>query len=680
MSHLPFRWPLRFRRSLEELAILVQVPYGNLEKPSMALGLLKAILAEAKVPIEVEYTNLEFAREIGVGRFHALSKLYVEQVGEWTFAGAAFRDFEPDHAEYLGIVQDLALPGRKEAGRQYAEELWKVRRKATLFIDRIAARLVARRPALIACSSMFQQHCAALALLRRVKELDPRIATVIGGANCEGPMGVATLRAFPWLDAVVSGEADELVADLFRAFLGGEAGRAAYQPPPGVLLRSRLESDGESFTASTGRTENLDRTPAPDFTDYFAALEKSGLGEAVKPGLVIETSRGCWWGARKHCTFCGLNGGNMSYRSKSEERVLRELDQLSRRHGLDQFQVVDNILEMGYFQSLLPNLAERRAPYQIFYETKPNLSRQQVEMLHASGVRWLQPGIESLHDEALESMAKGTTALINIRLLKWGRELGLTIYWNILHSIPGESDQWYTDMARLVPGLVHLQPPQGLVRIRFERFSPYHARSKEFGLELRPAWPYRFIYPVSGELAEQLVYRFDDARETLSRTSFFDNRAGFTLPDDSPGMAELRTHLKLWRLHQATPAPPALGMEERGELTLIHDTRPCATAERHELRGLHHLINRACEAGNSLTGILRALEGEGGRPPQDEVEGVLAELAAARLVVPLGGRYLSLAVAGAPPALPSLRSFPGGYVDVFRPPPAAGKGAEARST
>jgi magnesium-protoporphyrin IX monomethyl ester (oxidative) cyclase len=58
--------------------LLVQMPYGNLEKPSMALGLLKAILAAGGISVEVDYCNLEFARQIGIGRYHALSKLYVE--------------------------------------------------------------------------------------------------------------------------------------------------------------------------------------------------------------------------------------------------------------------------------------------------------------------------------------------------------------------------------------------------------------------------------------------------------------------------------------------------------------------------------------------------------------------------------------------------------------------------
>ena len=55
---------------------------------------------------------------------------------------------------------------------------------------------------------MVQQHVASLALLRKIKELDASIITMIGAANCEGPMGRATTKQFPWVDFAMSGEAD----------------------------------------------------------------------------------------------------------------------------------------------------------------------------------------------------------------------------------------------------------------------------------------------------------------------------------------------------------------------------------------------------------------------------------------------------------------------------------------
>ncbi len=80
----------------------------------------------------------------------------------------------------------------------------------------------------------------------------------------------------------------------------------------------------------------------------------------MEAGLFFETSRGCWWGERNHCTFCGLNGTSMAYRSKSAERAIAELERMVGEHPGCDVQVADNILDIGYFKDFLPMLAERR--------------------------------------------------------------------------------------------------------------------------------------------------------------------------------------------------------------------------------------------------------------------------------------------------------------------------------
>ena len=127
------------------------------------------------------------------------------------------------------------------------------------------------------------------------------------------------------------------------------------------------------------------RLPTPDYDDYFDALRASTLSNLIRPGLLAESSRGCWWGEKSHCTFCGLNGTGMKYRSKSPERVLTELAELSRRYGVSGIQFVDNILDMSYFRHVLPRLAAAGGRYALFYETKANLKREQVELLADAG-------------------------------------------------------------------------------------------------------------------------------------------------------------------------------------------------------------------------------------------------------------------------------------------------------
>ena len=77
----------------------------------------------------------------------------------------------------------------------------------------------------------------------------------------------------------------------------------------------------------------MDALPYPDFDDYFARHAASPLEEEIEALLFFETSRGCWWGEKHHCKFCGLNGSRLAYRSKYPRRAVDELVYLHRRHG-----------------------------------------------------------------------------------------------------------------------------------------------------------------------------------------------------------------------------------------------------------------------------------------------------------------------------------------------------------
>src|SRR5262249_25280495 len=159
-----------------------------------------------------------------------------------------------------------------------------------------------------------------------------------------------------------------------------------------------------------------------DFDPFFEQRRASPTVAGLASTLLMETARGCWWGERSHCTFCGLNGATMAFRSKTPERVLAETRFLRERHGVATVSVVDDILDMRYFRSVLPRLAEADLGMEFFWEVKANLTRGQVHQLHAAGVRAIQPGIESFSDHVLALMRKGTTAFHNIELLKWCRE------------------------------------------------------------------------------------------------------------------------------------------------------------------------------------------------------------------------------------------------------------------
>lgn len=654
---------------------LVNMPYASLNRPSLALGLLKALLEREGVSTGVVYPNLDFAEVVGLPLYNLASSHFPKEflAGEWTFAAAAFPDAVRDDEAYLrhiaGAYQQVAGYGRQPSDAiRLQKNLRKVRAAATGFIDQAARQALATGARVIGCTSTFEQHVASLALLRRIREIDPSVVTLLGGANCESVMGRTTHRGFPWLDYVVSGEADALVGDLCRKILDheGEVPKEllpsgvfgpAHRKPTHTAGRPRLLTLGASEEAPRPVFHELDSLPVPDFGDYFRAVEESPFAAAIRPGLPLETSRGCWWGAARHCTFCGLNGTSMTFRSKSPAKVLAEMRELEERYGIASFETVDNILDMAYFKNVLPALAEEgNAGRRIFYEIKSNLRRPQVEMLRRAGITWLQPGIESLHSAVLELMDKGVQGWQNLQLLKWSRELGIRLTWNLLWGFPGEEDGWYSEMAEWFPALEHLQPPGGTSRIRYDRFSPYQKRAEDFGLALRPIPAMAYVYPLPEPDLADLAYFF--AAEGRPDTFV---HAGSDLMQGRPGAQAVRRGLDRW-IRAFWKGPPDLLVMDDGAVLSFEDSRDCALERLCRISGVAREVYLSCDEAPVEERLGPALAARLGRE-ESEIAAAVEELLRRRLLLRIDRRLVALALRGPLAAMPDPREFPGGMVE-----------------
>ena len=150
--------------------------------------------------------------------------------------------------------------------------------------------------------------------------------------------------------------------------------------------------------------------------------------------------------------------------------------------------LVDNILDMTYFNTVLPKLEESGCDLRIQCEVKSNLRVDQMRQLVRSGIVQVQPGIESLSGHVLRIMDKGVSGCQNVRFLRDASSLGITVMWNYLYGFPGESDADYLQVIDQMPALHHLPPMDGADRIALERFSPYFDRP-ELGFPKRSPDP-----------------------------------------------------------------------------------------------------------------------------------------------------------------------------------------------
>lgn len=597
--------------------LLLSMPFVSVSRPAIGLSILEAVLASRSIACDVGYANLRFAEWVGLDTYTLLDENVSDALfaGDWLFAQYLFgSDLDLEvYAETLRANVEATEYERVMAARGHVGPF-------------LAACLDEYRVAdydIIGFTTTFEQNLASLALARMIKDLWPDKSIVFGGGNCEGDMGRELHRSFPWIDYICSGEGEQSFPRLVEAIASGHGAADI----PGVIYRR----DGRSIDNGAAETiRDLDDVPIPDYRSYFEAVARSPLGPRLQPALLIETSRGCWWGAKSHCTFCGLNGATMAFRSKSPDRVIGELEEFRDRYSSRHVLAVDNILDMRYFRDVLPRLRDRPLGMSLFYETKANLTREQVKLLRDSGVLAIQPGVESLSTHVLKLMRKGVTALQNIQLLKWCREYGITVAWNLLYGFPGETTEDYEAMSRSLDALWHLAPPHAVGPVRMDRFSPYFNEADAFGLiNVRPMDIYRLLYPVDDDRLRNLVYFFD-----------FDRADGSTA---DACIGDIEDKVAAWR--QAGECRLAAVRGDRPEL-VITDTRPNAVHRHVALDGVQRVVYELCDERRHINGLLRSL-GERYRLDggvEAWLRTFLAQMVEWRLMARDGEEYLSLAI------------------------------------
>lgn len=458
---------------------LVHMPWGALEIPSLALGIMRTVARRHGHEAEIRYANLDFVdwitgrTEFGPAeyRYYAESS-YFQSAGDWVFSSALY-DGEVRQGGYEHYLEFLAGGGADDAEIATTRALHRI---APEFIAELVDCIAVDEPDVVGFTTTFQQNTASLAAAKLLKQQCPGVRVVFGGANCDGPQGAALHRNFPFLDFVVRGEGEAAFPLLLEALAEGHTDLSAI---PGLCWHS----DGESRANSMAHTPLPPAVIAPpDYDGFIERLDVSAAVNWVEPKLVV--------------------------RGEPPHEFIAEVLDLARRHQLLDFHVVDNILDMGYFDAVLRELAGSGYDLRLLFEVKANLRRHQFQLLGDSGAVQVQPGIESLSTNVLRLMDKGVTGCENVRALRDAQSAGVTASWNYLFGFPGESDQDYDSVIRQLPALHHLDPPVGVSHIVIERFGPYFDRPELGFAEVVPAAQYADIYRLPDKELADLAYLF----------------------------------------------------------------------------------------------------------------------------------------------------------------------------
>jgi ribosomal peptide maturation radical SAM protein 1 len=554
------------------------MPFADPFIPSLALTQLKATLdkeLDHRFSSEILYLNHDFTHYLGEDFYiHAISfKGLQSGIGDWLFRPIVFPNLPDNTEEYFKTYYPQNDANTKRL-RQYIHEK---REGLKAFWEELIEKRDLDQANIVGFTATFNQNMACLGTAKMLKQLNPKIVTVMGGSNCMPPMGQEIVKQMDPIDFVFSGPA----LKNFPAFVStcldrgveacnsikGVFSRTNIPPPLAEMEKTPRASSKHGICDLLGEEVDINNLMELDYGPFLDAVEENLGHMGFPPILIFETSRGCWWADHARCTFCSCTD-QAKYRAMRPENAIRQLQSLFKfssrcRH----FRASDAVLPKTYTAEVFPCVIPPKG-VRISYEVRPTFGVEDMKTLTRAGVKEVQVGIEALSTASLKLMRKGTTSHQNLNFLKLSRMYDIYPYWNLLIGFPGEDEETYRKYVCDIPLLTHLPPPTGVYAVQIHRGNHYFNHPEKYGMNLRPSDFYRLIYPFDGEALSNLAFYFDNSNEARGKNATLMSR----------WIEKIQEKIIYWQTEwygksQGRSRPPELFFKREKDPAIIYDSR-----------------------------------------------------------------------------------------------------------
>ncbi len=227
---------------------------------------------------------------------------------------------------HLGLLA-LAASAARDGVKTSIYDPKRLLRNGTLRYDEhlydiAAAQILAQSPEAVGFTTLGCSFLFAINVAARLRRAEPDLPLMLGGPHAT-MLDRPILERFPQFDLVVRHEADEVFPSVLRALPD-----RAFAKIPGLSWRDPLDGTFR-MTEGKPKVHDLDSLPLLDY-DHYPIAE---LGLDL---LRIEAGRGCPFA----CTFCSTAGFfQRSFRLKSPERLVFELERQRERYGFHEFKL-----------------------------------------------------------------------------------------------------------------------------------------------------------------------------------------------------------------------------------------------------------------------------------------------------------------------------------------------------
>jgi anaerobic magnesium-protoporphyrin IX monomethyl ester cyclase len=330
----------------------------------------------------------------------------------------------------------------------------------------IRKRIEAFRPDVIATTAFTASIVDAIKLCGLAKEIDPRIVTVIGNVHATFSYDEMLAHDHDKIDFIVRGEGEVTLPELLTCLNSGD-------DPAKVAGLAFWQDGGVQVTAKRPYIQDLDLLPtAWDLVEWpiysYRAKHNARLA-------IVSSSRGC----QQKCSFCSQQlFWAQTWRARTPENVVAELELLSQRHGVEVAMLADEIptFDRERWVRILDLMIERQVPVKLLMETRVDDILRDADIMdkyRLGGVEHIYVGVEAGNQATLDLFKKDTKVEQSKQAIDLINNADIVSETSFVLGMPDDTPESIAETVELAK---HYNPDMG------------------FFLAIAP-WPYSDLYP-----------------------------------------------------------------------------------------------------------------------------------------------------------------------------------------
>ena len=309
--------------------------------------------------------------------------------------------------------------------------------------DQVRERLAELKPDVIGATAITPAIYEAESLLKLAKETCPQAVTVLGGIHGTF-MYPQVLAEAPWIDVVVRGEGEQVLTDLVRCI---DEGR---WPAERETVKGIAFNDGDGRVKATPACppiKDVDRITADwgilDWSKYIYIPMNTRVA-------IPNLARGCPF----TCSFCSQWKFWRDYRVRDPRKVVDEIEDLVRNHGVGFFILADEepTIHKKKFVEFCEALIERNLPVLWGINTRvTDILRDEalLPLYRKAGLIHISLGTEAAAQLKLDRFNKETTVAQNKKAIQLLRQNGIVAEAQFIVGLENETPETLEETYRM---------------------------------------------------------------------------------------------------------------------------------------------------------------------------------------------------------------------------------------